>query len=76
MTSTMGERIKSARLRKGLTQVELAKRIKASSHTLICDYERGKRGKRRPDIQMLIKIASILDVSIDYLLLGKTNNNK
>jgi transcriptional regulator with XRE-family HTH domain len=72
--TTMGQRLKKARLEKGLTQVQLAKKSGASSHTIICDYESGKRGKKRPDIKLLVKIAEILDISIDYLFLGRESN--
>jgi transcriptional regulator with XRE-family HTH domain len=71
ITSTLGQRIKQARLKKGLTQTQLAKKAGASSHTVICDYERGKRGKKRPDIRFLLKVAEALDISINYLFLGK-----
>jgi repressor LexA len=73
MSSTLGSRIRAARLKKGLTQSELAKKAGASSHTIICDYEKGKRGTKHPDIRFLLKIASVLDISIDYLFLGKEN---
>jgi transcriptional regulator with XRE-family HTH domain len=73
--TTMGQRIKQARLAKGLTQTELAKKIGASSHSIICDYETGKRGKKRPDIAMLVKLSAILDISIDWLFLGKKDSS-
>ncbi len=69
--SSIGDRIKKARLAKNLTQVELAKLSGASSHTIIGDYERGKRGNKRPDIELILKLCKVLNVSIDYLLLGK-----
>lgn len=75
MTKTLGERIKQARLNKGLTQGELAKMVHASSHSIICDYEKGKRGAKRPDIQLLVEICRVLEVSIDWLFLGKENKN-
>jgi transcriptional regulator with XRE-family HTH domain len=69
--SGIGKRIKDARLRKGFTQVELAKKVGASSHTIISDYERGNRGKKRPDPELLLKLCKVLDISIDHLFLGK-----
>lgn len=69
MTGTLGARLREARLRAGLTQVELSKKVGLPSHSTICDYEIGKRGKR-PDIRLLVRICSALDISIDYLFLG------
>ncbi len=71
MISNLGARLRIARERKGLTQVELAKKVGLPSHVTICDYERNKRGKKRPDMQLLIKLSNVLEVSIDYLFLGK-----
>src|SRR5690348_11981234 len=44
MPTTLGERLRKARLAKRLTQVELAKKVGVSSHVIIGDYERGKSG--------------------------------
>lgn len=67
----LGKRMKDARLKKGFSQGELAKLIGATSHTVIAYYEHGKRGKGRPDIVLLLKIAKALDVTTDYLFLGE-----
>lgn len=73
--TTLGQRIKQARLAKKLTQTELAKKIGSDSHTRISDLERGKRGKR-PDVEVFAKIAHELGISLEWLLLGKETNNK
>lgn len=67
----IGDRIRSARRAKKLTQQQLAERINATSHCIISDYERGKRGFKRPNLQFLLKIAEVLEVRIDWLFLGK-----
>jgi transcriptional regulator with XRE-family HTH domain len=55
---------KIARQRKGLRQKELGDLINLSSNT-ISNYEAGIRD---PDIKTLIKIAQVLEVTIDYLV--------
>ncbi|MDY0345033.1 MAG: helix-turn-helix transcriptional regulator [Bacilli bacterium] len=56
--------LKIARQRKGLRQKELGDLINLSSKT-ISNYEAGIRD---PDIKTLIKIAQVLEVTIDYLV--------
>lgn len=68
---SLGERLKAARLKKGLSQLQLANQIGCTSHCVIACYERGTRGKGRPDIVLLLKIAKALDVTTDYLFLGE-----
>lgn len=72
----IGERVRIARKRCNLTQVELAKRVGASSHTIICDIEKGKRGNKRPNIPLLVKISEELDVSLDWLFFGKEKKHR
>ena len=61
---TVGERIKAARKKAGMTQKELADKL-GIPYQGISQYE---RGIRNPKIDTLVKIADILDVSTDYLL--------
>lgn len=58
------QRLKELRLKKGLTQTELGKKIgvKQSSFT---NWE---NGKREPNFETLIKLADLLEVSVDFLL--------
>ena len=56
--------LKNARQKKGLKQKELADLLDLSSKT-ISNYEAGARD---PDIKTLIKMARILEVTIDYLV--------
>lgn len=65
---TIGEHIMIIRKQKGLSQGELGKRI-GTSGDIIGRYE---RGVITPSIEVIIKIADELQVSIDYLV-GKTN---
>lgn len=59
-----GERIKSLRIEKGLSQQELADMIGASK-SLICCYE---NGKRNPSLENIIAFIQIFGVDADYLL--------
>lgn len=65
------KRIKEERELNKLTQKELAEKIDVTPATIGL-YE---QGRRTPDYDTLVKIANILDVSIDYLL-GRTNSKK
>lgn len=64
----LGERIKEARLAKGLTQKQLAEMLNTTDATV----NRYEKGVRNPDPETLETIADILEVSMDYLF-GKTN---
>jgi len=64
---TIGEHIMVIRKQKGFSQGELGKRI-GTSGDIIGRYE---RGVITPSIEVIIKIADELQVSIDYLV-GKT----
>lgn len=68
----MGERLRSSRLIAKLSQIELAKAVD-SFPQVIGDYERGRRGNRRPDIVLLVRICKVLNISIDWLFLGVKN---
>lgn len=61
----------AARSRRGLSQEGLASRCGIAA-SAISHYE---TGRRRPDLQNLVKLADGLGVSIDYLL-GRTVNDK
>jgi len=61
---TLGQRLSRYRRERGLTQIELAKKME-SIQTLISDYE---RDQLRPHPEMLVKFAAALEVSADELL--------
>lgn len=64
MREHFGDRLKELRLKKNLTQEELAKIINTGKAS-ISHYE---SNKRVPDIETIEYLAKFFDVSIDYLL--------
>ena len=58
------ERLKKLRKQAGLTQVELAGKL-GIVQSSYADWE---RGKKKPTQANLVKIAQILNVSVDYLV--------
>ncbi len=62
----LGERMKKARKSKRLTQ-KLAAEILGVHPTTIARYE---NGSREPDMDTILKIAEMYDVSVNYLLTG------
>ena len=56
--------IKDIRVRKGLTQAEVASAVGVSSVV----YSRYETGSRQPSIDMLVQMADIFGVTVDYLL--------
>ncbi|MCP1147354.1 MULTISPECIES: helix-turn-helix domain-containing protein [Bacillus] len=65
----LSKRLKSVRKNKGLTQEELAKRVKTTKGT-ISNYE---NGHSTPSNEMLKDLADALNTTTDYLL-GRTEN--
>ena len=61
---TLGEKLKSARKRVGLTQEQLAEKLLVSRQAIT----KWEAGKGMPDIENLKRISKLLDISIDYLL--------
>ena len=57
-------KLKELRSLSNFTQAEVAKRVGITQFTY-CNYE---NGKTQPDFDILIKIADLYNVSIDYLL--------
>lgn len=62
--SKFGERLKELRTKKGLTQMELAEKVKINYSTL-SDYERGD--KKDPYISTIRTLANFFGVSIGYM---------
>lgn len=56
--------LKVARVKKGLTQKELSELVGVASNTL----SRIETGKQIPKVDMLLKLAEILEVSAEELL--------
>src|SRR5215510_9267555 len=65
MKSAVGAHIRQARLRYGLSQAELARRIEITK-TSMNDLEHGKT--RDPDLSYIVAIAEELRLSIDALI--------
>ena len=61
---TLGQKVKHCREKIGYTQVELAKRTQTSQSYI----SRLEKDDFNPSTQMIVSIAIILRVSIDYLL--------
>lgn len=62
-----GKRIQSSRKVKNLTRVQLAEQLNISfDHMRLTE-----RGKRACSIDLLVDLSLILEVSLDYLILGK-----
>ena len=66
---TLGCRLKSLRKNMQLTGEEFGAKMNVSKPTVSL----WESDKRTPNAEMLQKIANFFDVSVDYLLIGKTN---
>ena len=69
MVNILGKRIESERIRLGLNQRELAKRLNLSSSASISQYE---SGDRIPSDDIKLKMCEIFNCSLDYLM-GKSD---
>ena len=58
------ERLKDLRKQAGLTQVDVAERLGVSQQA----YASWERGVKKPTQENLVKIAQVLNVSVDYLV--------
>ena len=61
---TFGQKIECRRQELGYTQSELAQKV----HTTQPYISRLERGHFNPSLRMIIKIATVLNISADYLL--------
>lgn len=68
----IGERISKQRRKLGLTQQNIYDEIDISQN----HYSRIENGHVGISIDKLIQLSDILNISIDYILTGKTQNNK
>jgi len=62
--NTTGDKIRKARMQKYMTQEQVAKKLGVKQKQI----SRWENDKAKPEIDTLIKISEILDISIDYLL--------
>lgn len=69
MENILGKRIESERIRLGLNQIELAKKLNLSSSASISQYE---SGDRVPSDDIKLKMCELFNCSLDYLM-GKSD---
>ena len=69
MRNILAERLKQCRKEKGYTQLQVAIYCDITEKT----YQNYELMTREPKIDILIRIADLYDVSIDYLV-GRTDN--
>ena len=62
----LNERIKRLRKEKGLTQNQLADQLGVTDKAV----SKWEVGEANPDISLLVKMAQLFDVTVDYLLTG------
>lgn len=67
----LGKRLKSLREKNGLSQEQLAKKLNLTKSS-ISMYE---NNFRIPNVELLIEISKLFNVSIDYMLDIKNNGN-
>ncbi len=65
--NTFDERLKDLRKKKGLTQAQLAELLYVTDKAV----SKWETGEGKPEINILIELAKVLDVSLDYLLTGE-----
>ena len=58
------ERLRDLRREMNLSQKQLADILKTNNSS-VCDWE---RGRSQPDLQTLVRLAKLFEVSTDYLL--------
>ena len=64
--ANVGKNIKALRISKAMTQDELAEKLFVSRQT-VSNYE---NGKSNPDIDILVKIANVLETDVNTLICG------
>ena len=62
-----GKRVKALRMGKGLTQEKLAEMLNIS----FSQISRIESGRSTPSIDVMIELAELFQVSLDYLILGR-----
>lgn len=67
---SFGERLKRLRKRKGWTQKELSAKVEIG----FSQFNKYEMGLHIPQLEKLIRLAELLDTSLDYLLTGDKNN--
>ena len=63
ISNVFPQRLKELRQKKGLTQQEIADLVHVNRVT----YTNWEKGKREPNFEIVIKLADLLEVSVDWL---------
>jgi len=71
-THNLGERIKKLRLENKMTQSSLAEKLFVSDKVI----SKWEKGKSIPDVDILLGLSELFDISIEYILTGKTRKTK
>ncbi|MBQ7999699.1 MAG: helix-turn-helix transcriptional regulator [Ruminococcus sp.] len=69
MRTILSERLRECRKAKGYTQIQVATLCDITEKT----YQNYELMSREPKLEILIRIADLYEVSLDYLV-GRTNN--
>lgn len=67
----IGQRIQEKRIEKGIAGVDMAAYLDITANS----YSRIERGEVKCDLNKLFIICQLLDVSADYILFGRVNDN-
>lgn len=65
MIENLGTRIKDLRIKKGVSQKQLASALNLNTSTIVSAYE---ISDRTPSLKIIIKLAAYFNVTTDYLL--------
>ena len=69
---TIGEQIQKLRIRKGLTQEQLAEMLEVSRQSI----SKWELGQAIPDVDKIIRMSELFDVSTDSILLRNTEDDQ
>jgi transcriptional regulator with XRE-family HTH domain len=69
----VGERVRSLRVQKGMSQEELARRLNLGSRSMISEFESGKRALSSLNVT---DYSRFFDVSTDWILFGAGDKEK
>lgn len=67
----IGDRIRQLRKGQGMTQAQLAAKLNIGDRHL----RKIETGEKGPSIDILIEIAALLGVSLDYIIMGKQSQS-
>lgn len=63
ISNVFPQRLKEIRIKRGLTQTELGEKVGVKQST----FTNWEKGKREPNFEIVIKLADLLEVSVDWL---------